>query len=177
MFVYVCTSAFVILLLWSRRNPRGPLPCPPGAPTSERTNDPAAADTTSPSHASSEAPIRSIQRAHQFPHPSSLPPGLPTSLPQRLPFPPLPFTFFNPSPPTLAIPLLEISSCKNLMETKNDNSDLGKAQPQLSDWSYLAMLNKFNRNWDEDFYHLLKWTPTCQKYIYHIKVFSIFILF
>ena len=62
--------------------------------------------------------------------------------------------------------------------TLNKNmSDLGKAQPQLSDWSYLAMLNKFNRNWDKDFYHLLKWTPTCQKYTYHIKVFSIFTMF
>ena len=62
--------------------------------------------------------------------------------------------------------------------TLNKNmSDLGKAQPQLSDWSYLAMLNKFNRNWDKDFFHLLKWTPTCQKYIYHIKVFSIFLSF
>ena len=59
----------------------------------------------------------------------------------------------------------------------NNMFDLGKAQPQLSNWSYLALLNKFNPNWDKDFYHLLKWTPTCQNYIYQIKVFSIFISF
>ena len=43
---------------------------------------------------------------------------------------------FKPSstpPLTLTLPLPKISSCKNLMENKNDNSDLGKAQPQLND--------------------------------------------
>ena len=37
--------------------------------------------------------------------------------------------------------------------TLNKNMSVDKAQPQLNDWSYLAMLNKFNRNWDKDFYH------------------------